>query len=339
MIERDTISINQPSVTNHLQTLFDSSSYREQSHISSVISAYTRAVPLVGVQHSGNEKARSAAFQDLEDIALRDSLKGHTFKRVYPRSYPGRSASYDHYDRRARLLQIYVKSPELAATIVSEEIDGFHGTVSGALPGILEHGLVPLVQQRDEHMLPIAGERIFAFHEGGIEIATSFVQWQELEQISMYFGSGKETTPESIQKEIDQSESGILKFIAAHNADPYGKFVNNYRKVIDEKRRLLSFLQTPPQNSNEALLQSLIKSNFPVVVGIHTKDIARERMWIPQSHIHREFVVEGGVPRESIGLLLVDEPHVEFTQNLVDQSGSDTSVFPLEDALVNKSAL
>lgn len=260
----------------------------------------------------------------LLEIAINGSLNG---ERINP-SQPGGGPARNYIDQRTKLIGIYSKNTELAEAIVHYNIVGVHGATSGTIPGVLENGLVPLSELDEKAKLIVSGEQIFASE--AMQKTTSFVHWDRIDDIKMYFGEGSSITSDLLIDQITKLEKGLSEMMERDHHKEDGNFTQNFRKLIERNKKMLTFLQTPAKNEEESLLQDLVMQNFPVVYGINLQGINKESVTKPFSHIQTEFVVEDGVPVKNIKIIFVPESKIEFVRQMIKDKDQAIEVYSLE---------
>lgn len=282
-----------------------------------VISAFQEASTRVGADPSRDAEA---ARNDLLQIATTGKLHG----RRIDRSIPSRGHWRDTFDRRAQMLEIYARNPRLAEAIAENGVVGAHGTTSGSLIPVLEHGLLTLQELRRRGLAITAGERKFS--TGG---ATSFIEYQNGRRIRNYLGDNQPITVGKLTSEIEALKADVEKL---EKADLIGQGIilkENEEKTIAEKEALRALLENPGETDPELL--ALITENFPVIYLANLEGVDGKRVLSPDSSISSEFMVKDGLPKDNVGIVLVPGSKVSYVTDLATRKDSNVRVFPIED--------
>lgn len=97
----------------------------------------------------------------INEVIVEDKFHGKDLGDMY-----GSWGSTDRLRRAERFLNLYFKNPELAKAISALNIQGFHASQSGSLPGVLQKGLMSSKALRENEALMAWGEKTFS-KQGG----------------------------------------------------------------------------------------------------------------------------------------------------------------------------
>jgi len=291
----------------------DTTMINAADNLKPLISAYKNSLEkLIKTQ---TEEQFAISHNELLVIAVDGNLAGKSIDFSVPDRYHYHYT--DFLQRRAELIRIYAENRELAKLIVNNEILGFHGSKSGTLFSVLDEGLIPLSVLRQRGELVPAGERVRAMSQN-IQETTSAFRWFQSRGISRYSRNGDVMT-------VDELINGIKILRDPNIIDP-SMSMEMRQAAANDTEKVLEFLQQVPTDTEMALKQQLIQSNFPVAYAFNGKGI--ETSDKVSSHIYGEFIVPGGVPRGNIKALFVPEDKIDFVKTNLNIS--DLPIFPLE---------
>lgn len=263
------------------------------------------------------------------DIVTKLATKGLYKGKQVRETNPGRRSETGNGDVplevRGALAMLAAQNEDLADVIVEEDIMGAHGSTSGSLLDILDHGLRPQ-QYLDEHaIMPTTGEVVY---EGaGInQEYVSFTEWTSVDTLALYAGSvSGEKGATDIRAEIERfrKASETAGGVYRKSADMY---INQRMKVAD-------FLDQDMGEEDTA--KELIRRNFPVIYFIND-DSFKDSTDPDTIHYTKnkdldEFLVKGGVPPSDIRIILVPREQISLVRQQVQKRGLTTEVFPIED--------
>lgn len=286
---------------------------------------------LANVAHRMIEKGNKRAAAAVYEIIVDHRLNGYDIPETF-----GERTNTNGMAKASRLLEIYEQDEHLANTLAESSIAGFHGSRSGALISVLNHGLLSADEARRNGIDIVSGERIYS-NIGGQEYV-SYADWAFPKSIARYTKAKQPVTIESLQDEIKVAQEALTE----QDLPGFYKY-NLEQSVLDAQNQLQQIQEHPADEATR-----LMVANFPVVYGIDTRsysvtwdspeDIAGsgrqlERIISPTApgDIRGEFMVWGKkVALEDIKVIGVPSSRVAEVQALVAKYDRNLSVVPLE---------
>jgi hypothetical protein len=281
--------------------------------------------------------------KQVEDVVLRNSYKG-----MYLPPRVGKEVDvYDELAARSHFLKIAQRDPVLAEKIVRHQLTGFHGTRSGVLSSILQHGLMPEQEVRErEGLQQFAGERTYS-PEGG-QPRISFVSWSDLSNFRHYSGHAAVLDEKALGRIAENLQASIDEYDRILGAD--NTFSSNFTLRLADVEQQMQLLRAEPDSSEVRRMVD----NYPIMIGadlsgfkkygslglyeMHAsrkekrkplKDknivITREAL----SDVASEHAVYGTIPAEAIRVLAVPSDHIAEVEALVRDGGLDVYVADL----------
>ena len=283
------------------------------------------------IQQGGADTVRA-----VRNIVVDNQLDGITLPPLFGRFGPG-DASY----KTVRLLQLYEADQEIARTIATKHIAGFHGSGSPALLSVLqERALLSRRESAERGITPMTGELMWAS-----ENAISFTDWRDVPTLQLYTITEGAQTLEGLQARRTEVATGL-----SAAASEYGTDSIQYRGVLNYLAALeaqIGTLSSVAPDSDEAFL---ITANFPVVFGLDVsgyelddtmrvpKPVAGEAATLRTAALvgpTGEFLALGGrVSLEHLPVIAVPAEHIERVRKILQRRGvQNISILPLEPLL------
>lgn len=204
------------------------------------------------VQYALNKRPGDAEI--IREIALEESLNGDPLPMLM-----GKWSIGDSDKKIAKFLRIYLNDQDLAKLIVKKNILGFHGTKSGALVSILNHGAILTAEEaRSNGVELVTGER--AYSPSGGQPTISFADWRNTDSIIEYTGE------KAKNMSLDRLENDLVELknqIESAKIHLSGKYLTNYLSACDDLEKKINFIKRNPK-SLEAELMLL---DFPIALA------------------------------------------------------------------------
>jgi protein phosphatase 1L len=226
--------------------------------------------------------------------------------------------SVENMWQRVYFVEIYTHNPELAHLMVENQIVGCHGSASGSLMGVLEHGLRPQNYLR-EHQVPIATGEGFYGSADLNDIHVSFFNIGTRSLRRSYLRDLEPITEEKLEKQIEKWK----------NIPPGGMHYNSLQLKLRNTEETLKFLRKENKTEEENLVDNLIRRNFPVAYFVKDKSFDKQSD-TRGTELDGEYAVKNGISREGVGVIGVPDSEVEFVQKLVVERNLNIKVISLD---------
>lgn len=256
--------------------------------------------------------------QDIDEIIANGSLEGR--KLVGYGDKLRRWKEYQDISQREQLLHLYAANPEFAHQIVSGDVAAVHGSSSGSLLGVLEHGLRPQKYLREQQIPVSTGEGVMGSAE--LQEYVSVFPWHLNDRVRNYSVYRGPITSESIHRGINQLQEEVDK-------GDQVRFIPSYKNTINNLETTLSFLERNDKSPEELLHAEMIKQNFPVLYFINLDEVSQED--VDLTRMDDETIIKDGVSPDSIKVIAVPSQYVEQVRSIIKEKGKNISVFSIEE--------
>ena len=220
--------------------------------------------------------------------------------------------------------------PELAETIIEQEVAGFHITGSYALAGVLEDGaLMSSKALEAEGKTSVTGQHDIAAAQSSI----SFGSVKEIVRNADAWGGPNDVrTNEQViadfEKEIEEAEAGKAMSVEGTRGFYLYDFVSRHaRQAIAE------FQQNP-----NSLQSTLLRYRFPVAFGVSRSFVRESEKERGNGHLNigtsdfGEFRPAADyIPMEALPVIAVPADKVQPVSQLLKEFGYDSAVISLDD--------
>lgn len=216
-----------------------------------------------------------------------------------------------------KLLDIYGRSPELAREIVDQSIVGAHGTRSGSLVNILQHGLRPTDYQRENQLLSLTGTYDWDGNNFN-RVATSQCLWWNDRTIARY------THRPAV------NVANLAGWMEAYAEEWDAPDLKPTRKlVLSWAKRLSDFKNKTNKSDVETDIESCLNADFPVIVLVDDQTLSKRNAHRVQSDERDEFAIDGGLPPINIPTILVPSKDINLVRRLGDKYSWYGSIYDI----------
>lgn len=256
---------------------------------------------------------------------------------------------HSRFEKALKILDIYVKNPQLAEYLVENEILGVHCTQSGALPGIVDHhALLSAKEANDRGLALSTGERTFS-KKGG-QNSISFADYYATESIKEY--ALPNNTPNSLtklKKDLESTQE-YLNDISEH-PDKYPSyltsdhpFVHNAQARMKDLRETIALIEESP----DSIDAQMVLRGIPIALGVVAGNMEiKESLYglankstecfvaAVSSDIKGEFIFKGNeLPLENVKIIFTTAQNIEYIKKYLEQKGiNHIEVGNIEDIL------
>lgn len=259
-------------------------------------------------------KSKSSPEQCLREI---QEIKSLTLKQtLHEIKMSDLSLAFLFYDQQKllprmqrKLLDIYGRSPELARLIVDLSIVGGHGSRSGSLVHVFQHGLRPTEYQKQNQLMQFTG----TYDWGGNNFnrtAVSFVSWVNERDLMHY------SNPPAVNiQNLDGWMGSYNKEITQPNLEPQRKL------ILNRAKQMSNFLSRSDKTDIEHDIEICLREDFPLLFLIDNHTISTRKTHNVDSDIQHEFSIDEGLSQKDIPIILVPEANTPLVEKLGKKYG------------------
>jgi hypothetical protein len=256
------------------------------------------------------------AKTDLDEIRHNSSINSH---RLLLKNKLPRWSLDDEYTQIDLLMQLYANNPSIAETITSRGIVGIHGSSSGSLLGVLDHGLRPQDFLDERNIVIATGEGVYGSADLN-KTHVSFFPWFKRHPIKDYL---PRTYPLTVDMLLE-----VTDYLKKQASEAEGR-EKHFLKTIRNLENTIKFISKDPKNEEEKLGQELTKENYPILYFIDQNHFKENQ--IRKTGLDDEFAIRDGIPPQGIPMIVVPEEFREKTRKIIENKGKNIAVFRQED--------
>lgn len=293
-----------------------------------------------------SQDKKSETIDTVLDIVVNGEYSGQVIDMTYQDDYSAITVTHDTDDisrvkmfgkgcrkksqklsRRIGLSRLYLVSPETADYLIQSQTIGLHGTRSGALTSILDDGLLSTAELRKKGKEPVSGEHRHQGSEG--QSTVSLIDWQSLGWLKNYAGDEGELTVEGVNKRIDdvQADIGRIRIDIEAGATDTG-YIQGLGSLLTQLQHTANQLQDSSKTPEQRML---LEANYPVVVAVDRNALPPDaKPIIPSGDIDGEFMIDKGIPKSSISMILVPGERITEVEKMCVDRGLNIRVVDLE---------
>jgi hypothetical protein len=219
---------------------------------------------------------------------------------VVPDDKPVYAANYHLDDIAVKAQRAIERDPELGEFILNTT-DGVHGTRSGSLMSILEHGLVPQ-SEHNQFAYPITTVEFHSLPKPRPYI--HLLHWLYAEQTKNYSETPDgPITPSNFEEAILDDE--IFAMVINPNRDTI--YTAHMRNRHMTALALREYLLSGYAHSTHI---DMLNLDAPVVLGVSTRELDQSKITSVESVVLGDNTYEGRIPETSITSVFVPEKHI-----------------------------
>lgn len=220
-----------------------------------------------------------------------------------------------------RAADMYAKDSGLVDMLVEKQVEGLHGTRSGSLLSLLEHGLVPHADQGRLSAPVVTGEHATqpTYRDG-----THFVHWIYAHGTRRYAEEGTERSDSGLS--IHNYKDILAQPDEYITAMPTNSMV---RTLLEKrKRNAREFEQWLDSGKATAVEIALHQKDFPIVLGVSLDGIEPGVVEGAASHIVGDTIVRDTIPAQNVKVMFVPQTETGFVRDV--GVPLDIAIVPLE---------
>ncbi len=266
---------------------------------------------------------------DLYDITLGGTFRGSSLDQLtLPHIFTDdvKIHKSNKFILRRELMNLYVRTPDIVKSITEKQLVGIHGSGSGSLLGVFQHGLKPQEYLDQNNVLIASGTHDY----GAITVNNkyiSFVPWFMRGPVMQTYAADKLL---SLEEENLENRLRLFRETSENNMKMSPLNKATYLMRIKRDQAVLDFLRKSQKTPDEELQAELIRQNFPVIYWTNAQGINNDNTLTGFSDVSLEFAVRDGREIEQLPVIMVPERHLDFVKKLALDNNVGSEVLPIE---------